>query len=148
MKITDNQDVSKDLTEPDAPYYTRRVYRLWMVSNLAVVTVIMAATQIPSLIGWLTQWTSGWALPLRLGAPILVVSVPMLVWLVLLIRWEQRTVRRLEAAGFRLCPRCAYPLTGHTGPVTCPECGERCNVEEVELAWRGFRPRITGVIGR
>ncbi len=77
--------------------------------------------------------------------PFGLVAVVILAWLLLMIRWEKCMVRRLEAADCRLCPRCSYPLAGHTGNVSCPECGTSCNVEEVQRAWRGFRPRISGV---
>ena len=55
--------------------------------------------------------------------------------------------RRLRRNGYRLCPRCEYPLTGLPERHVCPECGRQYEKASVERQWKrwvhrtGFRVR-------
>ncbi len=79
-----------------------------------------------------------------MGAILFVVAVLMVLWVVVICQWEKRLVQRLRADDYKLCPDCGFQLTGHEGLCTCPECGTACDLDEVQAAWRSFRPRITG----
>jgi hypothetical protein len=72
--------------------------------------------------------------------------LPFAIWFAVVVTWERRLMRRLGAAGYRLCPRCGYCLVAREGCIACPECGRACEVSEVERSWRAFRPRISGVV--
>ncbi len=136
--------------EPDAPYYTRRVSRRWGFGVMMFLALAMALSSTWS--GVVQSWTAGLGTTLKVIVTLAASFVPILVltivWLVIVIRWERRTLERLEAADFRLCPKCSYPLKGHTGSINCPECGTHCDVETVQRAWRGFKPRISGLVRR
>lgn len=83
---------------------------------------------------------------LGIGGSLAVWILPGVIWLVVVITWERRLVGRLRATGYRLCPACGYSLVGREGPVTCPECGRPCVMDDVQRMWRDFRPRISGAL--
>lgn len=66
------------------------------------------------------------------------------LWLAAIVLWEKRLVQKLRAADYKLCPHCGFELTGHEGRINCPECGTACDLNDVQAAWRSFRPRVTG----
>ncbi len=72
--------------------------------------------------------------------------VSEIFWFVWIARYRKRLVRRLDAAGWCLCPECGYDLSGHSrlpgeieGPreaMACPECGLVSRLVRVREAWR------------
>ncbi len=113
-------------------YYRRRVQCL-----LAITSGGMILASGP----WGWQHRAGW---LAWGVGGLVLLAPIGVWMALVVTWERRLVRRVQLAGYRLCPRCGYSLQGRKGTIACPECGRRCEMTELERIWRRFRPRLSG----
>jgi hypothetical protein len=67
------------------------------------------------------------------------------LWVAAIGRWEKRLLQQLRAADYKLCPQCRFVLKGHQGDCNCPECGEACDLDMVQAAWRSFRPMITSV---
>ena len=120
----------------DAPLLVRRFYRrmflLPVPVPVALITAGLLKDRLPRV---------GWA---SFGAIMFVVAVLMVLWVVVICEWEKRLVQRLRANDYKLCPNCGFQLTGHEGRCHCPECGTACDLDEVQAAWRSFRPRITG----
>lgn len=83
-----------------------------------------------------------WSTAVSLAATML----PLAIWFAIVVTWERRLMRRLARAEYRLCPRCGYSLVARTGSIACPECGRKCEMRDVELSWRAFRPRISGIV--
>ena len=89
--------------------------------------------------------TSGLGFAWGTAVSLAAIMLPFAVWFTVVVTWERRLVRRLRTAQYRLCPRCGYSLVARTGSIACPECGRTCEMNDVELLWRAFRPRISGV---
>ena len=119
------------------PEFVRRYYRRRVPWALAIAFGGMLLASGP----WGWQHGAGWRI---WAAAAFFVLAPIGVWTALVVTWERRLVSRLGLAGYRLCPRCGYSLQGREGTITCPECGRQCEMTELERAWRGFRPRISG----
>jgi len=50
---------------------------------------------------------------------------------------EASVRRRLKAAGYRLCPRCGYDLSGLGDEGACPECGRGFLAASLAEQWAG-----------
>lgn len=118
----------------DAPPLARRHYWRWIIVCLLLLGIILATWPI-NLYKVAGRWSFAfyglWAL-----------SMPVLMYFAL--ESHKRLVKRLQSAGFKLCPSCGYPLTGLTGKTCCPECGLELDVDQVESAWRRYRSIRTG----
>ncbi len=56
--------------------------------------------------------------------------------MVALLRKEQRRAKAVvEAADFKICPRCRYSLKGLDDQGDCPECGRRYSQDELRRTW-------------
>ena len=119
------------------PEFVRRYYRRRVPWPFAISFGGMLLAAGP----WGWHHRAGWP---TWAVAALVVLASIGVWLALVVTWEHRLVRRLRRAGYRLCLRCGYSLQGREGTITCPECGRRCELSEVEWTWRRFQPRISG----
>jgi len=53
---------------------------------------------------------------------------------------EERLRARAAAAGWRLCPKCAYPLAGDEG--VCPECGRGYTIDGLKDEWLNTYLRV------
>ena len=119
----------------DAPPLARRHYWRWIIVCLLLLGIILATLPINLYkmagLRWSLVFYGLWAL-----------SMPVLMYFAL--ESHKRLVKRLESAGFKLCPKCGYPLTGLTGKTRCPECGLQLDVDQVEYAWRRYRSIRTG----
>ncbi len=58
----------------------------------------------------------------------------------LLILGYRRSIRRLRASRFRLCPGCLYNLKGVMREPRCPECGLTFGNDRPTRIWRGRFP--------
>ncbi len=123
------------------PAYPHR----WYLKSAAIFFAVIAAVQAARLLD----------LPPRIGAGgftvrttvVMLALIPLFFagWLWTVVRWERRLLRNLRTYDHRLCGRCAYPLPGRTGAVTCPECGAPCDMDDLRQGWLSFRPRLSGI---
>ena len=120
-------------TRDPPPRLVRRFYLRMAVPPFAFTGILLAHQMLN-----LDLIPLSWGLP---GAPIVIVGSVLLglfastVWL-----WERRLMRRLRAADYKLCPQCGFVLMGHKGSFNCPECGEACDLDKIQAAWRSFHP--------
>jgi hypothetical protein len=77
---------------------------------------------------------------ISLIAPFLTIAV-MIGGVFLQRRGTKDLLRRAQAAGYRLCTRCHYPLTGLGDTCDCPECGEQFTLSHSATAWRELERR-------
>jgi hypothetical protein len=118
------------------PEYVARRYR--RLTELA-----FAAALGPQLALTAANWLWPGPRPARFGMAMVALSfTAVAALLVLTARWERRVTRGIAEFGGKLCPHCAYPLPGCSGATVCPECGHACAMEQAELAWRAFQPRL------
>lgn len=57
-------------------------------------------------------------------------------------RGHQKLVKQAKSCRGRLCVNCHYPLVDLPDQGTCPECGQRYNIDLVIMAWRIGDPSI------
>lgn len=120
----------------DAPRFVRRFY--WRMIPLPLplgVALFTAPLLKPGVLPPFGFWS--------FTAVMFVVVVLAVLWAWAMSLWEKRFVQRLRAAAYRLCPQCGFVLTGHEGSFNCPECGEACDLDKIQAAWRSFRPKFT-----
>ena len=118
---------------------SRIVRRFYMRMFLPMLLVAVLSTT-AGLLKLPHIWPIGDAMP----AVMIGMVVVLTLWLAAIVLWEKRLVQKLRAADYKLCPHCGFELTGHEGRINCPECGTACDLNDVQAAWRSFRPRVTG----
>jgi len=124
----------------DAPRLVRRFYWWMILLPSPVVVVLLTAGYWSDFLAQFSTWTFS---AMSFG---LVVSGGL--WVAAIRWWEKRLLQQLRAADYKLCPQCRFVLKGHKGDCNCPECGEACDVEMVQAAWRSFRPIFTSADDR
>ena len=119
---------------------SRIVRRFYMRMFLPMLLVAVLSTT-AGLLKLPHIWPIGDAMP----AVMIGMVVVLILWLAAIVWWEKRLVKKLRAADYKLCPHCGYVLKAHEGGgFKCSECGEACDIDEIQATWRSFRPRISG----
>ena len=93
------------------------------VGLLHAYGIVPASVLRVSVLSWCAAWP--------------VLCVVLLVRVHILLRRMRTTIQR---SAYALCPNCGYSLVGLPREHTCPECGYKYDLVEVEAQWRRWFP--------